>query len=77
MLKVYDYIDEILGMQSIRQASHQVKLRYYARDLIQRLHSEPDDKTLNEAIRRTIQVCVAAGIPVTQHIKKIDRKSVV
>ena len=72
MLKIYDYIDEILTTESIREASHHVRLRYYARDLIQRLQSEPNDKTLSEAIRRTIQVCVAAGIPVAHHFKKIQ-----
>ena len=72
MLKIYDYIDEILATQSIREAARNVRLRYYARDLIQRLHDDPDDRTLGEAVRRTIQVCVAAGIPVEHHFKKIQ-----
>jgi hypothetical protein len=72
MLKIYDYIDEILATQSIQEATRHVRLRYYARDLVQRLDTAPDDKILSEAIHRTIQLCVAAGIPVAHHFKKIQ-----
>lgn len=72
MLKIYDYIDEILATQRIREATRHVRLRYHARDLIQRLDEVPDDRALGEAVRRTIQICVAAGLPVDRHFKKIQ-----
>jgi hypothetical protein len=72
MLKIYDYIEEIIATQEIRDATHHAGLRYYASELLQRLDANLDDQSTHEAIQRSIQVCIAAGIPIKRHFKRVQ-----
>lgn len=70
MLKVYDYIEEVLATDHFRQAIDRANLRYYASDLMQQL-GESDLHFRTEAVRHAMQVCHAAGIPLNKNFKKI------
>ena len=70
MLKVYDYIDEVLTTNHFEQTLHRANLRYYASDLMQQL-GENDLYFRAEAIRHAMQVCHAAGIPLEKNFKRI------
>ncbi len=70
MLKIFDYIDEILATEQIRQAVHRANLRYYASDLAQHL-GEHDPHFRAEAVRRAMEVCHAAGMSLDKNFKRI------
>ena len=70
MLKVYDYIEEVLATEQIRQSIHRANLRYYASDLMQHL-GETDLHFRAEAVRHAMQVCHAADIPLDKNFKRI------
>ena len=70
MLKVYDYIEEMLATEHFQQAIHRANLRYYASDLMQQL-GETDIYFRTEAVRHAMQVCHAGGIPLNKNFKQI------
>jgi len=70
MLKVFDYIDEILATGAMHQAAHQANLRYYASDLMQHL-GENDPALRAVAVRRAMEVCHATGISLDKNFKKV------
>ena len=70
MLKVFDYIEEILAAEQIQQAANRAKLRYYASDLAQHL-GETDIHSRTDAIHRAMDVCHAAGISLNKNFKQV------
>lgn len=71
MLKIYDYLDEILAIRQIGQASRHIALRYYASDLMQRLGAADDPQSRSEAVYRTMKICHAAGIPLDKNFRRV------
>ena len=72
MLKLYDYLDEVLATRHIRQMRQQVKLEYYASELMEKMDiSNADD--MSDTLFRTMKICAALDIPISDHFKKIYR----
>lgn len=70
MLKIYDYLDEMLAMQQIKQHRRHQKLEYYASDLMLRLGSDIAAADFEETLLRTFKACSALGISIDENFKK-------
>ena len=70
MLKIYDYLDEVLATQQIRQTRHTKKLEYYASDIMTRMGSTSAED-FTDTLFRTFKVCTALDIPINDNFKKI------
>lgn len=71
MLKVYDPLHEMLATLSVLHADRPVRLRYYASELLLRLGADDNPDTRSESIRRTMQVCHAAGIAIDRNFRQV------
>ena len=72
MLKIYDYLDEVLATQQIRQTQHRQTLKYYASEIMERM-GDTADTDFDEAIFRTMKICTALDIAIADNFKKIYR----
>ena len=71
MLKLYDYLDEVLFVKSMRPA-HQAKLKYYASEVMEKLgYADKEDYTTT--LNRTFQICNSLGIPIKQNFRQVYR----
>ena len=70
MLKVYDYLEEVLATEHFQQSVRRANLRYYASDLMQHL-GESDLDFRAKAVRHAMQVCHSAGLPLDKNFKRI------
>ena len=73
MLKIYDYLDEVLATQQIRQTHHRQKLIYYASDIMERMGADISASDFADTLFRTFKVCSALDIPINDNFKKIYR----
>lgn len=73
MLKIYDYLDEVLATQQIRQTRHRQKLDYYASDIVERMGGQITAEDFAETLFRTFKICSALDIPINDNFKKIYR----
>lgn len=69
MLKLYDYLDDVLATEMIAQL-HKPKLEYYASDLIERLGYDKE-QSFAEPITRTLHACTSLHISVRDNFKKV------
>lgn len=69
MLKLYDYLDEVISIQKIAQQPHP-PLQYSLSELMEVLEIE-QVKDLEEPLKRAINVCVSLHISVEDNFKKI------
>ena len=53
MLKIYDYLDEVLATQQIHQVKHHQSLLYYASDIMEKM-GETSATDFNETLFRTM-----------------------
>jgi hypothetical protein len=72
MLKMYDYLDEILATQRIRQTRRHQKLAYYASEIAERM-GELSNEDFSNTLFRTFKICAALDIPIDDNFKKIYR----
>ena len=72
MLKIYDYLDEVLANQEIRQVRHHQRLLYYASDILTRM-GDTSATDVDDTILRTMKICSALDIPIGDNFKKIYR----
>ena len=72
MLKMYDYLDEVLATQRIQQTRRHQKLVYYASEVIERM-GEPATTDFSETLFRTFKICAALDVPIDENFKKIYR----
>ena len=72
MLKIYDYLDEVLSAQQIRQVRHHQRLLYYASEVMERL-GDISANDFAETLLRTMKICSALDIPINDNFKKIYR----
>jgi hypothetical protein len=72
MLKMYDYLDEVLATQRIRQTRQHQKLAYYASEIAERM-GELSNEDFSNTLFRTFKVCAALDIPIDDNFKKIYR----
>ena len=72
MLKIYDYLDEVLSTQQIRQTQHRQRLMYYASEIMERM-GETSATDFSETLFRTMKICSALDIPINDNFKKIYR----
>ena len=72
MLKIYDYLDEVLATQQIHQVKHQQRFLYYASDIMEKM-GETSATDFNETLFRTMKVCRALEISIPENFKKIYR----
>ena len=72
MIKIYDYLDEVLAMQQIRQTRHRKKLEYYASEVLVRMGATTNED-YEETLFRTFKICSAMDISIDDNFKKIYR----
>ena len=72
MLKIYDYLDEVLATQQIRQTRHHQKLEYYASDILERM-GDISAEHFADTLFRTFKICSALEISINDNFKKIYR----
>jgi hypothetical protein len=73
MLKIYDYLDEVLATQKISQTKHRQKLAYYASDIMERMGEDLTSNDFTDTLFRTFKVCSALDISINDNFKKIYR----
>lgn len=73
MLKLYDYLDEVLATQQIKQTHHRQRLTYYASDIMGRMGENILAAGFTDTLFRTFKVCSALEIPINDNFKKIYR----
>lgn len=73
MLKLYDYLDEVLATQQIKQTHHRQRLAYYASDIMERMGENILAADFTDTLFRTFKVCSALEIPINDNFKKIYR----
>lgn len=71
MLKVYDPLHEMLATPPLPHPDRPVRLRYYASELLQRLGADDDPDARSKAVRRTMQICHAAGIAIDSNFRQV------
>ena len=72
MLKIYDYLDEVLLMQEIHQKRHHQRLTYYASEIMEGM-GNTSVADFSETILRTMHICSALDISIDDNFKKIYR----
>jgi hypothetical protein len=72
MLKIYDYLDEVLATQKIKQVRHRQKLAYYASDIMERM-GDISAEDFADTLFRTFKICSALDIPINDNFKKTYR----
>jgi DNA-damage-inducible protein D len=72
MLKIYDYLDEVLTTQRIQQVKHHQRLLYYASEIMERM-GETSATDFDETLFRTMKVCTSLEISIADNFKKIYR----
>lgn len=72
MLKIYDYLDEVLATEKIKQTRHHQKLAYYASEIAERM-GEVSTNDFSDTLFRTFKICSALDIPIDENFKKIYR----
>ena len=72
MLKIYDFLDEVLATQKIRQMRHRQKLEYYASDILERM-GDISAEDFADSLFRTFKICAALDIPINDNFKKTYR----
>lgn len=72
MLKIYDYLDEVLATQRIKQVRHRQQMLYYASDIMERMGDVSADD-FAETLLRTMKICSALEIPIPDNFKKVYR----
>ena len=72
MLKIYDYLDEVLSTQEIHQQRHRQRLTYYASEVMERM-GDTAAADFSETILRTMHICSALDIPIDDNFKKTYR----
>jgi hypothetical protein len=72
MLKIYDYLDEVLATKQIRQIRRHQKLAYYASDIMERM-GETSTDSMADTMLRTFKICSALDISINENFKKIYR----
>jgi hypothetical protein len=69
MLKLYDYLDEILAIEKI-QALKQKELPYYASDIMEKLGY--DNKCdFDAALKRTFKILRAMQLPLNENFRQV------
>ena len=58
-------------MPHASHAEQPARLRFYASELLLRLGADNDPYTRSEAVRRTMKVCHAAGIPLDRNFRQV------
>lgn len=72
MLKIYDYLDEVLATEKIKQTRRHQKLAYYASEIAERM-GEASTNDFSDTLFRTFKICSALDIPIDENFKKIYR----
>jgi hypothetical protein len=72
MVKIYDYLDEVLATQQIRQTRHRKKLEYYASEILVRM-GETTNEDYENTLFRTFKICSALDISINENFKKVYR----
>ena len=69
MLKLYDYLDEVLAIEKISQFK-QKELPYYASDLMEKLGYD-NTCDFESAMKRTFQILRAMEMPLNQNFHQV------
>ncbi len=72
MLKLYDYLDEVLAIEKVAQMRRHQKLDYYASELMVRM-SDTSEEDFKETLLRTFKICGALEISIGENFKKVYR----
>jgi hypothetical protein len=72
MLKMYDYLDEVLSTQQIKQTRRHQRLTYYASEIAERM-GEVSEDNFSDTLFRTFKICSALDIPIDDNFKKVYR----
>jgi hypothetical protein len=72
MVKIYDYLDEVLATQQIRQTRHRKKLEYYASEILVRM-GETTNEDYENTLFRTFKICSSLDISINENFKKVYR----
>ncbi|RAI99770.1 DNA-damage-inducible protein D [Chitinophaga skermanii] len=67
MLKIYEYLDEVLSVEHFN-LRHE-PLEYYASEVMEKLGYN-DNALVKTALFRAMEACVALQYPVSEHFKK-------
>ena len=73
MLKLYDYLDEVLAIEKI-QPIKQKELPYYASDIMEKLGYD-DNCDFDSALRRTFQILRAMHLPLKENFRQVYKYS--
>lgn len=72
MLKLYDYLEALLEEHNNRQCFLEMRLDYFASDLIDMLEIE-DVAEIEASINRAFNACRTLNIPIGRNFKKVYR----
>src|SRR5436853_7393617 len=71
MLKIYDYLDELLE-DDYRRSMNPIPLRHLASDVMDQL-GYCNEGDLHNALMRAFEVCCSLHIPISENFKKVYR----
>ncbi len=69
MLKIYDYLDEVIQQETFIPEPMPV-LSYSLKEIVSRLDFE-EKYSFEEPLERTLKACVSLGIPIKEHFRKV------